>query len=86
MTLNEIQEIIKQNPQKQVYVKWTTSLGSIQTSRIFRPLRIHQDGSISLETNGYIYYVFPKNIISIDDEKNIPPYYQDWFGSFGNDD
>lgn len=87
--LDEIKEVIKRNPHNQVYVKWITSSESIQTSRIFRPLRIHQDGSISLETNGYIYYVFPKDIkdiILIDDgEKNMPPDYQDWFGNFGND-
>lgn len=85
MTLNQIQEIIKKNPTTQVYVKWITSSNSTQTARIFRPLKVHQDGSISLEANGYIYYVFPKNIISLDDKKNLPLNFEDWFGSFGND-
>lgn len=49
MTLNQIQEIIKKNPTTQVYIKWITSSNSTQTARIFRPLKVHQDGSISLE-------------------------------------
>lgn len=85
MNLNEIKEIIKQNPQNQVYVRWIDDYGSIQTSRIFRPLKVHQNGSISLEANGYIYYVFPEDIISLSDETQLPPHYQDWFGNFGND-
>lgn len=84
MTLNEIKELIEQNPTKQIYVKWISTSGSIQVSRIYRPLRTHLDGTVSLEANGYIYYVLPQDILSVSNEESLPPHYEDWFGYYGN--
>lgn len=85
MTLVEIKKIIKENPSEQVYVKWKNSNGNVNTARIFRPFKIHENETISLEANGYIYYVLPENILCISKKEDLPLNYQDWFGSFGND-
>lgn len=85
MTLNEVKELIAQNPTKQVYVKWQDSFGSVKTTRIYRPLRTHGDGTISLEANGYVYYVLPQDILSVANEESQPPHYEDWFGDYGSD-
>ena len=84
-SLEKIKKIIKDNPSEQVYVKWKNSNGNVNTARIFRPFKIHDDETISLEANGYIYYVLPENIISFSKEAELPINSEDWFGIFGND-
>ena len=85
MTLEQIKELIAKNPTTHVYVRYISSnldsKGKIFTARIFRPLRVHPNGTISLEVNGYIYYVHPKKIIGLGSEDELVEPYNGWFGS-----
>lgn len=73
-SLDDIKNIIKEN--QMVYVKWSNRNDSIMESRICRIV----NDQISVETNGYVYYIYPCQIVEILDNITSTPFPEDWFG------